>query len=200
MRSHRMNGGSHSLANPSGPALACSLSLIPASPKRTPPAQSPPQNRPRSIPTPQYAVILSERSESKDLRLLVLRRHSGVARISVFALAVASRYAKPSGLALYRRLQDRGFNPWGMPSLLLLLVPNSQPAPCPLFSCQGSRNSPKSSTSTNQTPSTPKIVKNTWHSSFTQTHIIEAGGNCLLRPNPRKPPQAPAKHMIPETL
>jgi hypothetical protein len=132
MRSHRMIGVPSELARwgecmgvairsrtpPHRPCLfPVPCPLFPASPKRTPPAQSPPQNRPRSIPTPNSPSSRPERSvvegpphfvvacfschperslartlrqtQSKDLRLLVLRRHSGAARISVFAFAVA---------------------------------------------------------------------------------------------------------------
>jgi hypothetical protein len=31
-----------------------------------------------------------------------------------FALAVASRYAKPLGLALFDQFRERGFSPWGI--------------------------------------------------------------------------------------
>jgi hypothetical protein len=70
--------------------------------------------------------------------------------------------------ANHRPAYAQGFSPGPLPLPL--------PVPCSLFSCQGSRSAQKSSTRTNQTPSTPKIVKNTWHSSYAQSAIINVGG------------------------
>ena len=88
--------------------------------------------------------------------------------------------------------------------------PPSKPAPLhpqlltsylePPQPCQPPRPDPKSSTRTNKTSSTPKIAKNTWHSSFTHTHIIEAGGELPAAPASAQRRKQPAKHMIPETL
>jgi hypothetical protein len=125
MRSHRMSG--HSRSEPPLP-VPCSLIPVPCIPSRTPPAQSPHQNHPRSIPPPH--------------------------------LVPRTSYLEP------------------------------------LQPCQPPRPDPKSSTPTNKTSSTPKIAKNTWHSSFTHTHIIEAGGELPAAPASAQRRKQPAKHMI----
>ena len=69
---------------------------------------------PRSSRRHRYYHCHNIHTPAPPLLFVIPQRSGGICFCRRRCFAVASRYAKPSGLALHRPISVRGFSPWGM--------------------------------------------------------------------------------------